>query len=377
MRIGLNLLYLLPGVVGGSQTYAVSLIRALASLDTRNEYILYLNRESADLEITDAPHVRRVICPIRAVRRPARYAYEQLALPAALRRDRIDLLHSLGYVGPLFPPCRHVVSILDLIYRGHQVMMTGSKQKALEFFVKQVARRSDRIITISENSKREIAEDIEINPQKIAVTYLAGRPAAALLSPAERAPILSRYGITAPYLIVFSSPNPIKNVVRLMEAFALVCAGLPHQLVVVGHLPDGMSIPSEAARHGVSDRVIGTGYVPDADIAPLLQGADLFAFPSLYEGFGLPLLDAQQAGVPVISSNAASLPEVAGDGAVLFDPVSVPEMAAAMRSCLQDQELRERLIEQGFTNARRFSWEATARQTLAVYQQIERREKSV
>ncbi len=369
MRIGLNLLYLLPGIVGGTQTYAVSLIQALAALDTQNDYVLYLNRESEALEITAAANFRRVVCPVQAAGREARYTFEQLRLPLLLRQDRVNLLHSLGYVGPLFPPCRSVVTIHDLIYRGHQTMMTSRKRKALEFFVKHTARRASQIITISENSKREIAEDIKISSDKITVTFLAARPAAAPSTPQERAPVLSRYGITGPYVLAFSSANPVKNIPRLMEAFADACADLPYQLVLLGHAPHGANFAAEAERLGLSGRVVVTGYVPDADIAPLLHGASLFAFPSLYEGFGLPVLDAQQAGVPVICSHAASLPEVAGDGAVFFDPLSVHEMGDALRACLSDSALRENLVRLGHANAARFSWEKTARQTLDVYRQ--------
>ena len=152
-----------------------------------------------------------------------------------------------------------------------------------------------------------------------------------------------------------------------MEAFADACADLPHQLVLLGHAPAGMDFAAEAAQQRLVGRVVATGYVPDADIAPLLQGASVFAFPSLYEGFGLPVLDAQQAGIPVICSTAASLPEVAGDGAVLFDPQSVEEMRDALRACVTDPALRESLTARGHANAARFSWEKTARQTLAVY----------
>lgn len=372
MKIGLNLLYLLPGVVGGTQTYAESLIKALAELDKEDEFTVFTSEEGRSLELPDPPNFRRVVCPVAAVRREARYAYEQLVFPWQIQAHRVDLLHSLGYVGPLFPPCPHVVSIHDLIYRGHQVMMTGSKQKALEFFVKQVARRSDCIITMSESSKQEILEDIPIPSHKIVVIHEAGRPAAAPASSRDVSSVLARYGITLPYMIAFSSPNPVKNIPRLIEAFAGACGDLPHQLVLVGHLPDKTNFTLQAARVGAAGRVISTGYVPDADIAPLIQGAALFAFPSLYEGFGLPALDAQQAGVPVVTSRAASLPEVVGEGAVLFDPLSVEQMSAAIRDCLLDQTLRERLIALGHANTRRFSWEQTAQQTLAVYRQIQK-----
>ena len=370
MKIALNLLYIIPGQNGGTQTYAESLIKALAESGTENEFTVFVSKEGAALALPEQPNFRKVVCPVHAVRREARYAYEQFLFPLLLAGDRPDLLHSLGYVGPLRPPCPQVVSVHDLIYRGHQAMMTGRKQKALEFFVRQTVRRSARVITISENSKREIAGDIGVDPGKIIVTSLAGRPPAPPSTPEERLPVLARYGIAAPYVLAFSSPNPVKNISRLIEAFAGACADLPHQLVLIGHPPAGTSFNAEAERFGLGGRVIGTGYVPGADIGPLLQGADLFAFPSLYEGFGMPVLDAQQEGIPVICSMAASLPEVAGDGALLFDPLSLEAIQDALRAGLSDGPLRDRLKALGRANAAKFSWAETARQTLDVYRQI-------
>ena len=375
MRVGLNLLYLIPGQNGGTQTYAESLINALAAIDAEDDFTVFVSAEGAALALPAQPNFHKVVCPVRAVRREARYAYEQLVFPRLLRSYRPDVLHSLGYVGPLAARSPQVVSVHDLIYRGHQAMMTGRKQKALEFFVKQSVRRASRVITISENSKREIAEDIGIDPSKITVTYLAARSAAAPSTSAQRGPVLSRCGITAPYVLAFSSPNPVKNISRLIEAFAAACADLPHQLVLIGHPPAEISFAAEAERLGVGGRVIAAGYVPGEDIGPLLQGADLFAFPSLYEGFGLPVLDAQQEEVPVICSTAASLPEVAGDGALLFDPLSPEAMQEALRAGLLDEPLRARLRAQGRANAAKFTWERTARQTLDVYRQVGGAEK--
>ena len=370
MKIALNLLYIIPGQNGGTQTYAESLIKALAEIDAEDEFTVFVSEEGAALALPEQPNFRTVVCPVRAVRREARYAYEQLRFPRLLRGHRPDVLHSMGYVGPLAPPCPQVVSVHDLIYRGHQAMMTGRKQKALEFFVRQTVRRSAKIITISENSRREIADDIQIRPDKIIVTPLAGRPPAAPSTPAQRLSVLSRYSIHAPYVLAFSSPNPVKNISRLIEAFAGACREMPHLLVLIGHPPAGTSFEAEAERVGLGGRVIGTGYVPGADIGPLLQGADLFAFPSLYEGFGMPVLDAQQEGIPVVCSHAASLPEVAGEGAMLFDPLSVKAMQDALRAGLSSEPLRERLRAQGRANAAKFSWDKTARQTLDVYRQI-------
>lgn len=370
LRIGLNLLYLLPGVVGGTQTYAVNLIQHLAVLDTMNEYFLFVNHESADLPLVDAPNFRRIVCPVRATRRINRYLWEQSILPLQLARHRVDLVHSLGYVGPLYPPCRHVVSVPDLNYLAFRDLMEGARQRILSTLIPRVARRAAHVVTISEYSKRQITTHIGIADEKVTVTYLAARvPADTKVSSGEQIP--GRYGISHPYLIAFSSLSPHKNIVRLIQAFAQVCEEAPHHLVLMGHLPPGVDIRGEIERAGITSRVVITGYVPDEDIAPLLSHADLFVFPSLYEGFGLPVLEAQQAGVAVACSTAASLPEVAGEAAAMFDPHSVPEMASAIRRCLQDPVLRTSLVQKGHRNRERFSWTRTARETLGIYERVQ------
>ena len=365
MRIGLNLLYLLPGHVGGTQTYATELMTALAALQTSDAYTVYLNEEARDLPLPAG--FERVVCPVRAVRRSARYAYEQFRLPHLLRQHRIDLVHSLGYVCPLRVPCRNVVTICDLNYIALVNAISRSKRVVLGRFVSHSARRSDHIVTISEFSRRQIMRHLGIDGAKVTTTHLGPCARHESGSADLRRQVLQEYGIGKPYLIAFSSLLLHKNIPRLLEAFASACRDLPHQLVLVGHLPVGLNIETDIARAGITDRVTITGYVPGSHIMPLLEQAELFVFPSLYEGFGLPLLDAQQAGVAVACSNAASLPEVAGEGALFFDPTSVPEMAAVLQRCLQDQALRHDLAVKGRANIARFSWERTARETLAVY----------
>ncbi len=169
--------------------------------------------------------------------------------------------------------------------------------------------------------------------------------------------------------MAFSSLSAHKNLPRLVAAFRKISSVVPHSLVLVGHLPENLEFRAELEGAG-SDRVRFTGYLPDEQVTSLMQNASLFAFPSLYEGFGLPILDAQHAGVPVTCSNVASLPEVAGDGAYLFDPYSVDAMAVALRKCLLDIDLRGTLAEKGYENAAKFSWAKTARETLAVYSSV-------
>ena len=369
MRIGLNLLYIIPGHNGGTQTYAESLIRALAELDREDEFTVFVSEEGSSLGLPDQPNFHRVVCPVRATRREVRYAYEQIVFPKLLRRCGLDLLHSLGYVCPLHPPCRSVVTIYDLNYLTPWHGMGRGKRLFLGGFIRQSARHADAIVTASQFSKGEIERHLHIPASKI--TVIPGGPREQATQPAGgQEGIAAQYGVTTPYLLAFGSLSGNKNIARLIRAFASIHSQVPHTLLLVGHMAPGAELQAEIEVLGVADRIKITGYIPDAHVMPLLEHADLFVFPSLYEGFGLPILEAQRAGVAVASSTAASLPEVAGDGAALFDPLSVDGMAQVLRDCLRDPARRSALIEKGQMNVARFSWKRTAAETLDCYRQV-------
>jgi glycosyltransferase involved in cell wall biosynthesis len=345
MRIALNLLYIVPDKVGGTQIYAESLLEALAQLDSQNEYFLFVAQEAADLPLPDAPNFQRVICPCRASSRIGRYLWEQLNFPSWLRRYKIDLVHSLGYVCPLFPPCKSVVSIHDINYVGLGYAMPRIRRRTLRFFVPASARRADHIITISHFSREQIVKFTGVPPEKVTVTHLAPGVRQTNQSEAVIAwnELASLYGLKRPYVVAFCAQSLHKNIERLAE---------------------------QISASGLENQVIPTGFVPNEHVFPLLFHAELFAFPSWYEGFGMPVLEAQKAGLPMICSQAASLPEVAGKGAVYFNPKSTEEMAQALQNCLEDAQLRETLAAQARENVNQFSWEKTARATLEVYLKI-------
>lgn len=366
MLIALNLLYLIPGVVGGTETYAISLIHALAKADTENDYVVFVNKGGGDLDITPGPNFRRVVCPFIALRRVVRYSWEQAVFPFQLRRENPAIVHSLGYVAPLAASGRSVVTVPDLNYIGHQGRNTAAGRRVRRFFVEQAVKRADHVITISEFSRGEIIKHLDIDKDKVTVTHLAGRETnGAAPQSAHDTPT----SVPTPYVMAFSSLSAHKNLPRLVAAFRLIADAVPHSLVLVGHLPENPDFRAELEGTG-SARVKFTGYLPDEEVNALMQNASLFAFPSLYEGFGLPILDAQHAGVPVACSSVAALPEVAGDGAYLFDPQSVDSIAAALKKCLLDLDLRQDLEDKGYRNAARFSWDKTARETLAVYSAV-------
>ena len=365
MRIGLNLLFLLPGVVGGTETYATALVEELALLDSVNEYLLFLNAESASLPLAVGINARRVVCPVHAARRGARYAWEQLALPALLRREDVDLVHSLGYVGPLRASCPHIVTIHDLNYRDPAVRMAWHKRLVLGGFVESVAARAAHILTMSDFSKRQIIEQLGVSPDKVTTSYLVPRRRQHAL--VEATP--SRNSVMAePYVVAFSGSAAHKNIPRLIAAFGKIAQKAPHQLLVIGHLPSDGSVRRAIEANRLSQRVTLTGYLAEPDVARILAGADALVFPSLYEGFGLPVLDAQAAGVPVACSSAGSLPEVAGDGAAIFDPLAVDSITETVLRLLTDRALHDNMVCLGRKNVTRFSWRTTAQTALNIYE---------
>jgi len=365
MLIALNLVYLIPGVVGGTETYATSLIHALAKEDEENEYVVFVNKGAADLDVTPGANFHRVVCHFIALRRIVRYGWEQGIFPFQLRNRHPDLVHSLGYVSPLVGPRPQVVTVPDLNYIRHQGRHTAAGRRVLRFFVEQTVKRADHVITISEFSRDEIVKNLDVAEDKVTVTHLAGKESSNGANGAHDNPP----SIPAPYIMAFSSLSAHKNLPRLVAAFQKIAAVVPHSLVLVGHMPEHPEFRAKL-EGAIGERIRFTGYLPDDQVEALMQNASLFAFPSLYEGFGLPILDAQHAGVPVTCSAVAALPEVAGDGAFLFDPMSVDAIADALKVCLLDLDLRQRLVDKGFSNAAKFSWDKTARETLAVYSAV-------
>lgn len=360
MRIGINLLFMIPGVVGGTEVYAAELVKGLARCAPTADLVVFVNREAASWCLPSSTRVTRVVCPVDGVNRSARYLFEQTVLHRMVRDHGVEVLHSLGYVAPLKLDCPSVVSVPDLNF---SVMpdFPLARRLALGFFVSQSIACSDRTITISEHSRQQIIRLYGVAPETVTVTYLASSvrkpPGEAIRAFRET------LAIKRPYVLAFGSASPHKNIPRLIEAFghAKRRHDLPHILVVAGHMPPRFRPPQH-------DWLVFTGYLDDGMRTAAIAGAEMFVFPSLYEGFGMPLLEAMACEVPVVCSKAACLPEVGGDAAVYFDPTSVLGMSDALADVVASPALRSTLVERSRTQLKRFSWDATARQTLDVYE---------
>lgn len=370
MRVGINLLYLLPGIVGGTETYAAGLLHGLAAISPEDEFIVFVNREASQWPLPAVPNFTRVVCPVNGQNRGARYLFEQLRFPDYLRRHRIDLVHSLGYVGPLYCPCPSVLTIPDPNFIDVAHTMPLHRRLPLRFLSTQAARKSDGVITISDFSRVRLSEVLQLPASRISVTHLAPRLEMGTGESILWSELRKKYNIREPYVVAFGGGAIHKNIPSLLNAYAALDGKHPHALVLIGHLPSNVKFSTLDKQSQSGQCIIATGYVPGEHIHPLLAHADLFVFPSLYEGFGLPVLEAQHADVAIACSTAGSLPEVAGDGAHYFDPRSVESIVSAIDLCLSSVSTRELLRQRGHDNLNRFSWEKTAAATAAVYENI-------
>jgi glycosyltransferase involved in cell wall biosynthesis len=371
-RVGLNLLYLVPGQVGGSEVFARRLTAALGALRPQVEFVAYCGADTADaLRDEDWPdNVRVRPLPVRASVKPLRIAAEIAALPPRARRDGVELLHSLGTTSPPFAGMPSVATVLDLIYEHYPQTFPLPARLGLRALVGPGARRADRVIAISKAVRRDVIERLRVPPERIDVVYLGyGIRSPSTVPPEEE--IRSRYGLGSFDVVLCVSAALVhKNLERLIDAFARLAASRPDLvLTIVGHAGrEQQALLTRASIAGVADQVVLTDWIPEGDLEALYRAAACCVYPSLHEGFGLPVLEAMARDVPLACSNATSLPEVAGDAAEFFDPRDVDGMARAIASVLEDPARRAELVRRGRERVRRFTWERCAEDVLTTYE---------
>jgi len=367
MRVGLNLLHLVPGETGGSEIYARRLIPAL--LETGNELRLTLfagTDAAASLREEEwASDVELVEFTLDARSRVRRVLAEQTLLPRAASRARVDLLHNLFTTAPAWPRVPQVTTILDVIYKRFPETHPGLLTYGMRLLVPLAARRSRRVLTLSNAAKDDIVRFLGVAPDRVDVTYL-GPGIRGGTSPVDESEVRRRLDLPdGPLILTVSAKRPHKNLERLIDAVGRLPS--PVTLVVPGYttaFEDSLRRHADAVAPG---RVRFTGWVDEPTLEGLYAAATVFVFPSLAEGFGLPVLDALARGVPVACSDATSLPEVGGNAARYFDPTETDAITQAVEELLGDPSLRDRLRRAGPEQARKFDWLKTAQATIATY----------
>ena len=299
---------------------------------------------------------------------------QQWRVRSILRRSRAMLYHSAYYLMPYAPDVPSVVTCYDLIPLIYPQYFSAT-QRVIFRIAHWLALRTARVtLAISEATKNDLVRFFHIDPQRIVVTSLAADEHFQPLSRAEIDQVRQQHALPARYVLYFGSNKPHKNVPRLVEAFAKAGTGEPRAeiaLVIAGHWDERYPEAKQAAeRLGLKDMVRFIGPVKDTDLPALYGGAELFVFPSEYEGFGLPVLEAMACGAPVVCGNRSSLPEVAGDAALLCDPRDVDSLAGMIEQALTDRDLRSTLAQRSLDRAAQFSWEQTARLTKDVYEEV-------
>jgi glycosyltransferase involved in cell wall biosynthesis len=368
--IGLNALFLEPDRVGGTETYVRQLVPELARAAPDHAFVLYLAREAAATDWDLPGNVRIAATPVSSVSRVQRLGWELTGLAVQARRDGVDLLHSLGTTSPLASPMPRVVTVHDLIYEHYPEAFPGVRTPVLRNLVPRMLRRATRVIADSEATRRDVVGLYGVDRELADVVHLGpGRPPIAL-SADECRSLRAAAAVEQPYVLSVATSQPHKNLRRLVEAFARVREVHPgSRLVLVGGAGQAQAELAVAATlYGVGDAVTFTGWIDDRTLDAVYAGAELFVYPSLCEGFGLPLLEAMQRGVPVLSSRATSLPEVGGDAVEYVDARDVGELAAVLHRLLDDPSRRAALVAAGTRQLARFSWRRAADATLASYE---------
>jgi glycosyltransferase involved in cell wall biosynthesis len=354
----------------GIGTYIRNLLRHLARLDDRTEYVVLCRQEDIAFATELGENFRAV--PERSRGYSIR---EQIAVPLDLRREAADLFHAPHYVLPPLTPCRSVVTIHDCIHlRFPQYLPNRLGYAYARSSLWVAAHRSARVLTVSEASKRDILRYFGIPESKVTVIYNAIDERFNEEPPADEVMrVRERYQLNDPFVLYAGNIKPHKNLERLIEAFHIIRRG---ELESVKLLIIGDEISKYAAlrrtvhRYKLHKHVRFFGFVPDATLAILYRLARVFVFPSLYEGFGLPPLEAMASGTPVITSNVSSLPEVVGDAAMLIDPYEPDAIAGAMRRVLADDRLRDDMRERGLARVREFSWDRSVRRVREIYDEV-------
>ncbi len=350
LRIGVNALYLIPGAVGGTEIYLRNLLKALAEIDQENEYCVFTNRETGVDLVPGAPNFTHVPQPVKGVFRPGRLIWEQTGLPLAARRLKLDRMFNAGFTAPVFGPCPSITVFHDMQHKRHPEHFRWFELPFWDVFLYGAAMRSSKLVAVSEATKQDLLRFYKLPASKIRVApHGVEREFLEIQNdpdPSDR------------YLLCVSTLHPHKNLERLIRTFGEFRKLCPEYRLVIAGLRGFLA---ETLEKMADEHVRLTGWIPREELYDLFRGASAFIYPSTFEGFGMPVLEAMAAGVPLACSSIEPLTSIVHSSAVLFEPDDERGMLEAMKLVIADPSLRGA----GRERAAQFTWQAAARETLA------------
>jgi glycosyltransferase involved in cell wall biosynthesis len=349
------------------------LLAELPAVPGDEQYLVFAPDSAANRRLLSAPRLRRRLTRLPMDRPAVRIGWEQTVLPVELLRARADLLHALGFVSPFGWRGPTVVTVYDLSFLRFPEVFNRANRLYLGTFTPPSLRRADRVITISESARQDVIELCGVPPERVTPILLAADERFHPAPPDDVLAFRARHNLPERFVLYLGTLEPRKNVETLVRAYgALRSQGSDdHLLVLAG--PRGWQyepIFELVETLGLSESVRFPGFVPADEQVLWYSSATVFAFPSRYEGFGLPLLEAMACGTPVVSSSASSLPEVVGDAGLLVDPSDVEGLSAALRQLLEDEPRRKALAAAGRARASELSWRRMASETVQVYREV-------
>ncbi|MHB9032540.1 MAG: glycosyltransferase family 4 protein [Anaerolineae bacterium] len=370
-RVGLNAMLYSRSLTfrsAGVSHYVAGLLDSLPQADPDTDYYAFVAEPESHLDGW------RVVHPVFMKDNPwRRIAWEQLFQTSALRRLKIDLLHAPVYVGPLRASCPVVVTIHDLSHFIYPELFKPAQRAYLQVMTRYTAQRAAAVICDSENTRRDVLRILHIPEQRVHTVLIAAGSEMQPLPPAVITRFRQERQLPERFILSVSTLEPRKNILKLIDAYALIVksnAATPALYIGGGKGWYYQAIESRVEKLGLSNRIHFAGFIPQAELPLWYNAAEIFIYPSIYEGFGLPPLEAMACGTPVITSNRSSLPEVMGDGGVMVDSTVSENLAAEMQNLLENPDRRANQVSRGLQRAKLFTWANTARQTAAIYHAV-------
>ena len=389
MRIGINAIFRFKPT--GVANYICNLVYNLSRIDRENEYYIFINEANRRYFPIEQENFMLISCNMYSEMPAYRRLWEQFAFPGYVKKYGLDLLHCPINVLPIMAKCKTVLTLIDTQYFQNPDHFSFLRREYLKTMMKMSFEKSDGVITISEEVKKEIHDIFDKSRGKVKAIHLGMSDSFRVIENEKVLDVKKKYGIRGPYILFFGYPHYRKNLLRLITAFSRIIKRLPHDylFVIAGEMgteeTDFHKVKEEIMNHGLDKRVVFTGYIhgsgtpgeyENLDMTSILNGAELMVYPSLYEGFGLPVVEAMACGTPVLTSDIPVMHELVGDSAVIVDPKDIDDIAEGMLRGLTDKALRADLVSEGLKLAEKYSWENTAKKTLDYYKQIYRGHKS-